>query len=280
MLCHYCEQDKEGLPFRCNYCGQVFCGEHRLPENHACPRIGGPLHPGYAKAQQQHSARGLASRAGENQFFPSIRSGRSRFGLRYAGIFSEVEKKHILIATTVMVLVGLSLCWASDPLVFTVHSWLLLLLIPGFVVSFVGHELAHKFLARKNGLWAEFRTNAYGLMMTVVSVLFPIKFLAPGQTNIQGSARSEIMGAIGLIGPGLNLVLGLGCLIVSRLSGPLLDLAFVELAVFNSWIAIFNLIPFGSLDGTLVFHWDKMRWAISFCAAIALTVFAYFPAII
>ncbi|HZW56238.1 MAG TPA: AN1-type zinc finger domain-containing protein [Nitrososphaerales archaeon] len=278
MLCHYCERDKgEGLPFRCNYCGESFCGEHRLPENHACPRVGGPLHPGYARIQQSPRS---GSRKDENQYFPSIRSGRSRFRLRYAGLFSEVEKKHILLATAVMVAVGLSLSWSVDMLLFTAHSWLLLLLVPGFVVSFLGHEMAHKFLARRNGMWAEFRTNAYGLMMTIVSVLFPIKFLAPGQTNIQGTARSEIMGAIGLIGPGLNLALGFACLILSRLSASLLGIAFLELAMFNSWIAIFNLIPFGSLDGTMVFHWDKTRWAISFCAAVALTVFAYYPWII
>jgi len=27
------------LPFRCNYCGQLFCDEHRLPENHLCPSL-------------------------------------------------------------------------------------------------------------------------------------------------------------------------------------------------------------------------------------------------
>ena len=27
------------LPYRCRYCGGTFCGEHRLPENHACPGL-------------------------------------------------------------------------------------------------------------------------------------------------------------------------------------------------------------------------------------------------
>ena len=26
----------ENLPYRCRYCGGVYCGEHRLPENHSC----------------------------------------------------------------------------------------------------------------------------------------------------------------------------------------------------------------------------------------------------
>ena len=29
-------QKKTTLPFRCKYCGGVFCDEHRLPESHNC----------------------------------------------------------------------------------------------------------------------------------------------------------------------------------------------------------------------------------------------------
>ena len=25
------------MPYRCKFCGMVFCGKHRLPENHNCP---------------------------------------------------------------------------------------------------------------------------------------------------------------------------------------------------------------------------------------------------
>ena len=27
------------MPYRCRYCGGSFCGDHRLPENHACPGL-------------------------------------------------------------------------------------------------------------------------------------------------------------------------------------------------------------------------------------------------
>lgn len=27
------------MPYRCRYCGGTFCGDHRLPENHACPGL-------------------------------------------------------------------------------------------------------------------------------------------------------------------------------------------------------------------------------------------------
>ncbi len=36
--CHYC--GKEVIyPFKCSYCGELFCEEHRLPPKHECPNI-------------------------------------------------------------------------------------------------------------------------------------------------------------------------------------------------------------------------------------------------
>jgi hypothetical protein len=36
--CDECGKE-ENLPYQCRRCGQTFCGEHRLPENHACPGL-------------------------------------------------------------------------------------------------------------------------------------------------------------------------------------------------------------------------------------------------
>ena len=38
MNCQLCKKAVD-LPFRCNYCGQYFCAEHRLPEQHLCPNL-------------------------------------------------------------------------------------------------------------------------------------------------------------------------------------------------------------------------------------------------
>jgi Zn-dependent protease len=149
-------------------------------------------------------------------------------------------------------------------------------LVPGFVISFLGHEISHKFLARRNGLWAEFRTNLYGLMLTAVSAIFPFKFLAPGQVNIQGNGSKEIIGAIGLVGPGFNIALGALLFVLSRFSGSFLDQIFLKVAVFNSLLAIINMIPYGSLDGTRVFMWDKTRWGIALTASVLLAILSYY----
>lgn len=36
--CSYCGK-REYLPWKCNYCGGMFCGNHRMPFNHDCPGI-------------------------------------------------------------------------------------------------------------------------------------------------------------------------------------------------------------------------------------------------
>lgn len=35
-FCEYCGNETGLLPFKCSYCDKIFCGSHRLPENHEC----------------------------------------------------------------------------------------------------------------------------------------------------------------------------------------------------------------------------------------------------
>ena len=175
-----------------------------------------------------------------------------------------------------MTLVGLSLVVSTvmnDP-------YLLILLVPGFVVAFLGHEIAHKFMAHRNGLWAEFRTTMYGLMLTAISAILPFKFLAPGQVTIQGQGSKEVMGVIGIVGPGFNLVFGAAVFALAKFSPNFLVPALLGLVIFNGWFAIINLIPFGSFAGTAVYNWDKTRWLITLVAAGLLLVLGFYPNLI
>jgi Zn-dependent protease len=272
MECHYCGSGKEGLPFRCNYCGEFFCSEHRLPENHSCPRVGGPKQPGHSEVRRYNPY------SSERRTLPYIRSSGSRFRLRYAGIFSNAEEKHILVASLVVVFAGILTNFFISPYQPLVNPSPLFFVItvPAYLVSFLGHEIAHKFMARRNGLWAEFRTNLYGLMLTAVSSVFLVKFLAPGQVIIHGNGNKEMMGGISLVGPGFNLAIGTMLIILSRFPAHFLGSILVQIAWFNAWMALINLIPFGTLDGTRVFDWDKTRWGISLAGSILLVVLSYY----
>ncbi len=35
--CYFCEIKIIEIPYRCKFCGMIFCNKHRLPENHKCP---------------------------------------------------------------------------------------------------------------------------------------------------------------------------------------------------------------------------------------------------
>lgn len=271
MECHFCGQKKEGLPFHCNYCGESFCSDHRLPENHACPRVGGPKQPGHsevAKYRPNYPEKGSV---------PFVRSGGSRFRFRYAGIFSKAEEKHIVAASLVVALSGVLTNWLIAPFPLVSPSFLFFAVAtPAYVLSFLGHEISHKFIARRNGLWAEFRTTLYGLMLTAVSCVFLVKFLAPGQIEIHGNGGKETIGGIALVGPGFNIAVGTLAILASGFLGTFFGALLLEIAWFNAWMAAINLIPYGTLDGTRVYKWDKTRWVIALAASIFLVVITYY----
>jgi Zn-dependent protease len=176
--------------------------------------------------------------------------------------FSKRELLHLSIATILVTAVGLSLTRYRDV------SWEFLTI---FVSAFLVHELAHKLLAQFYGSWAEFRTNTYGLIVTAFSAIpfIPFKFIAPGAVVIDLSDRSKF-GRVAFIGPLTNLVMGFIFLIFSY-RYPFVDYLYIG-ALFNSWIALFNLLPFGNLDGQKIFSWNKIVWISMMACTMGLFV--------
>src|SRR5437867_11775868 len=183
--------------------------------------------------------------------------------------FSKLEILHLAIATILVTAVGLSLENSSLSLYnYRNISWQFLII---FVSAFLVHELAHKLLAQFYGSWAEFRTNTYGLLVTAVSAIpiIPFKFIAPGAVVIDLSDRSKF-GRVAFIGPLTNLVMGFIFLILFY-RNPFVDYLYIG-ALFNSWIALFNLLPFGNLDGQKIFSWNKIVWIFMMACTMGLFV--------
>jgi Zn-dependent protease len=179
---------------------------------------------------------------------------------------SKTELLHLTIATLLVIGVGLSLNGYRSV------SWQFLAI---FVSAFLVHELAHKFLAQYYGSWAEFRAFMWGLVVTAISALpmMPFKFIAPGAVMIGLSDRSKF-GRVALVGPLTNLAMGFSFLFFSVFFSSLSPY-FVVGASFNGWIALFNLMPFGVLDGQKIFEWNKLIWGITMAAASGLFIIAY-----
>ena len=93
---------------------------------------------------------------------------------------------------------------------------------------------------------------------------------------IARSATRETVGKTALSGPLTNILLSAGCIVIATFSQEI----FWIVAFINAFLAAFNLIPFGIMDGFKVYRWNKTFWATAFAAAIALTVYTYSFAVV
>ena len=115
----------------------------------------------------------------------------------------------------------------------------------------------------------------YGLIVTAISALpiMPFKFIAPGAVMVGLSDRNRF-GRVAFIGPLTNLVMGFALLALSSYYYPYYPYLTAG-ASFNGWIAIFNLMPFGMLDGQKIFDWNKVVWGLTMATAMGLFILGY-----
>lgn len=244
------------MPFRCPYCGGYFCSEHRLPENHECPHIELARIPKKEEPQ-------ITQYKYEVTYIPTE---TRKFH------FSRKEIQHLSIGAILVLGIGLS--WGISPYAAIKSPFALLVFALILTVSFFIHELAHKFVAQRAGLWAEFRLMFTGVLLTALSMVSPFfKIISPGAVLIAGFAGKQTIGKTSLAGPLTNIILS-GGFIELWLMTP--QPIFMYGAAFNAWIALFNLIPFGVLDGFKIFSWNKIAWTSTFTLSLAFTVLTYF----
>ncbi len=265
MECQKCRKEVF-LPFRCPYCGGYFCSEHRLPENHECPRMDLARVPKKEEPTLTLIPQTPKSYEYTITYIPVDSKRKFHFSLK--------EVKHLAIGAMLVMGIGLSL--GISPAAYAAIGSPLMLLAFALLVtaSFFIHELAHKFAAQKEGLWAEFRLMFVGIILTAISIISPLfKIISPGAVFIAGFASKKSIGKISIAGPSTNIILS-ALLIVLWLTvnQPILIFA----AAFNAWIALFNLIPFGILDGFKVFSWNKMVWASTFALSLVFTIMTSF----
>ncbi|MFQ5712359.1 MAG: site-2 protease family protein [Candidatus Geothermarchaeales archaeon] len=196
--------------------------------------------------------------------------------------YSSREVKELLIAWIV-----LGLCFSvralDFPPLFPTYFAAALLTVG---VAFIFHELAHKYIAQRYGCWAEFRLWSWGLLLALLMAFVSrgrILFAAPGAVYIVPLVRRlgwdfdfglRGNGLISLSGPLINVFLAVFFSIFRGLGG------FIGLIgsmgyMINLWLAMFNMLPFPPLDGSKVFAWNKVVWAVITLPLIALV---FFPA--
>jgi Zn-dependent protease len=93
---------------------------------------------------------------------------------------------------------------------------------------------------------------------------------------IAGSGDKEKVGRTAVAGPAVNIVLSI---VSFAFTFVLQDPGFLLVALFSTYIsafiAVFNLIPVGILDGWKVFNWNKLIWGIAFVLSLTLLIMIF-----
>jgi len=156
-----------------------------------------------------------------------------------------------------------------------------LMCIVAVSLGFVLHEVGHRFIARRLDCFAEYTMWPTGLILAIVVSFFGFVFAAPGAVVIyprgdawgRATLTKRKIGLISITGPVMNLCLALVFILLNTAYPMLL---FSLGARINTWLAVFNLIPFGPLDGAKIFRWHKGAWLAAIAIGIGLFVAEYF----
>jgi Zn-dependent protease len=274
LKCQYCGKE-ETLPFVCNYCGGVFCADHRLPEAHACT---GDL-------SRRPVMETSTSRFSWND------DGSSTVRPRVTTSFSAHELRDILIAWLGL---GFAFTFAISGGLLSGFSYKLgvqqgantIYFSPVEVLGislvtvgagFVLHELMHKFTSERYGFRAEFRMWPQGLLLALgLSIFTGFVFAAPGATYIDGYGLKEREnGIISLAGPLTNVAIALLFFPLTFVNNATVFEVGALGSYINLFLATFNMLPIFVLDGAKVWRWNKLYWVVVFVPLVVL-LGAYF----
>lgn len=194
--------------------------------------------------------------------------------------FSNREIKELFIAW-LMISVAFAILFsggASFLLSFN-FSFVIAFVVSAFTVgiSFLLHELMHKYIAQRYGLWAEFRASYNMLWLALLFSFFGFIIAAPGAVIIGGFINRERNGKISLAGPLTNIILAFLFFILILLfqTGGITGMILSYGLTINSLLALFNLIPLLPFDGRKIYLWNKPVYIISIVFAGLLFLSSY-----
>ncbi|MCQ2964375.1 MAG: site-2 protease family protein [archaeon] len=163
---------------------------------------------------------------------------------------------------------------------------LLPIIMLGVGCGFIFHELGHKLSAMHYGYWAEYKMWVYGLVIALISSFFGFIFAAPGAVYIYGPNMTDREnGIISLAGPIINIAITLIFLVILFSLGNSIMLSETNYIIaiiciigakINSFLALFNLLPIPTLDGSKVLKWNIPIWLVTIAVAGILVYFTMF----
>ncbi len=180
--------------------------------------------------------------------------------------FSEKEKIDLFIS---WITLSIAFAVVINPVFFNLSNLLISLPIALVAVGtgFVFHELAHRQAARHYGFVSEFRAWYPGLAFALLIAIVTggrFIFAAPGATYFfANNVTLKQNGIISVVGPIINIILGLFLLIASFfVMDEFFKIVLIYSSMINFWFALFNMIPIYPLDGSKVLAWNPLVWII------------------
>jgi Zn-dependent protease len=140
-------------------------------------------------------------------------------------------------------------------------NFLQVLLFAGITVgtAFLFHEIAHKIAAQHYGCFAEFRSQDSMLILAIMMSFFGFIFFAPGAVMIAGPVGKKRNGIISTSGPGTNFGIAILFLLgLFYVQSETLVMLFTFGYLVNTWIGLFNMIPFWMFDGKKILRWNSV----------------------
>ena len=142
--------------------------------------------------------------------------------------------------------------------------------------GFILHELGHKFTAQRYGYTAVYEASPMGLLLAIfLKIITGVVFAAPGAVMIRKRqsyysnddryydmlTQSQQTWKIALAGPLINVALAIVFMGIMFLSDSALMQTMGRYGAYvNVFLAGFNMIPFGPLDGAKVFKHNPAMW--------------------
>ncbi len=179
--------------------------------------------------------------------------------------FSTTEILHLSVALFMITLTLMALDFGRVKSLGLVNFILVYFLSVG--LGFLLHEMGHKLVAQHYGYISEFRADFFMLIVAfIMAATLKVVFLAPGAVMILGRLTKKQNGIISVAGPLVNLTLALIFTLIGIVLNPIpttLVWYIVYIGVWvNSFLGIFNMLPFWVLDGKKVLAWNKSVYII------------------
>lgn len=194
----------------------------------------------------------------------ALSSGRSGHSVYSGFSFDGREIRDIVISTLAL---GAIFSIGGG---FSIPYALMIILI--VALSFIPHELAHKYMAVKYNCFARYEMWKEGLVLAFLLAIATngsFVFAAPGAVVIYTAFRTpygvhqiklskEQNGLISSAGPLTNIAIALFFLA----GGALVSKSAISASIIhiNLFLAAFNLLPIPPLDGSKVISWNALVW--------------------